>query len=519
MNHRFTHSIIFAAASMLLVPFALAQQPESPSASSQSSEQKKGTGIVPFGVKLVPEMPAPGAPKPFHFPDASTKTLANGLRVYVVTDHSEPAVAVRLVMTSAGTVKDPPGMPGVAEMTANMLTQGTEKRSAKEIAEAIDFIGGSLEASAGTDATNVSLDVVKKDLPTGLDLMSDVVLHPAFRAEELERQRQQLLSSLTVQYSDPDFLASAAFSRVVYGASPYGLPAEGTPDTIKKLDPRALAMFHDADYAPNQALLGFSGDITPEEAFAAAEKYFGAWPEVKIVATAAAAPSDLQGQHILLIDKPDAVQTQIRVGKLGIKRSDPNYVPVVVMNRIFGGGYNSRLNTEVRVKKGLTYGAYSSFNPHRQAGSFSVSTFTRTAATVDAARLVVDLIAKMSSGDVTPQEMDFARDYLAGVYPIQSETAEQVADRVLTVAAFDLPKDYNYTYPDRVRGVTPAQVKEMAQKYLSTDDLDIVLAGNVSAFRDALKKAFPRATYQEIPFDRLDVLAPDLMASAKAKPN
>jgi zinc protease len=519
MNHRSTYSIIIAAASMLLVPFASAQQPESPSASSQSSGQKKGTGVVPSGVKLVPEMPAPGAPKPFNFPDASTKTLANGLRVYVVTDHGEPAVAVRLLMTSAGTVKDPRGMPGVAAMTANMLTQGTEKRSAKEIAEAIDFIGGSLEASAGTDATNVSLDVVKKDLPTGLDLMSDVVLHPAFRAEELERQRQQLLSSLTVQYSDPDFLASAAFSRVVYGASPYGLPAEGTPDTIKKLDPRALAMFHDADYAPNQALLGFSGDITPEEAFAAAEKYFGAWPEVKIAATAPAAPSALQGQHILLIDKPDAVQTQIRVGKLGIERSDPNYVPVVVMNRIFGGGYNSRLNTEVRVKKGLTYGAYSSFNPHRQAGSFSVSTFTRTAATVDAARLVVDLIAKMSSGDVTPQEMDFARDYLAGVYPIQSETAEQVADRVLTVAAFDLPKDYNYTYPDRVRGVTPAQVKEMAQKYLSTDDLDIVLAGNVSAFRDALKKAFPNATYQEIPFDRLDVLAPDLMASARPKTN
>jgi zinc protease len=519
MNHRFTYSIVFAAASMLLVPFALAQQPESPSASSQSSEQKKGTGVVPSGVKLVSEMPAPGVPKPFNFPDAATKTLANGLRVYVVTDHSEPAVAVRLLMTSAGTVKDPQGMPGVAEMTANMLTQGTEKRSAKEIAEAIDFIGGSLEASAGTDATNVSLDVVKKDLATGLDLMSDVVLHPAFRAEELERQRQQLLSSLTVQYSDPDFLASAAFSRVVYGASPYGLPAEGTPDTIKKLDPQALAMFHDADYAPNQALLGFSGDITPDEAFAAAEKYFGAWPEVTIEVAAAAAPSALQGQHILLIDKPDAVQTQIRVGKLGIKRSDPNYVPVVVMNRIFGGGYNSRLNTEVRVKKGLTYGAYSSFNPHRQAGSFSVSTFTRTAATVDATRLAVDLIAKMSSGDVTPQEMDFARDYLAGVYPIQSETAEQVADRVLTVAAFDLPKDYNYTYPDRVRGVTSAQVKEMAQKYLNTDDLDIVLAGNVSAFRDALKKAFPNATYQEIPFDRLDVLAPDLMASAKAKTN
>src|ERR1700728_618927 len=171
MTHALVRWIFLMAAIAMLSSAALAQQPESPSASSQSSEQKKGTGVVPPGVKLVPEMPAPGAPKQFNFPDAATKTLANGLRVYVVTDHSEPAVAVRLLMTSAGTVKDPQGMPGVAEMTANMLTQGTQKRSAKEIAEAIDFIGGSLEASAGTDATNVSLAVVKKNLAPGLDLI------------------------------------------------------------------------------------------------------------------------------------------------------------------------------------------------------------------------------------------------------------------------------------------------------------------------------------------------------------
>ncbi len=512
MKRTARNSTLFAAAWILAATIASAQQapPEHSSSSAASTDQKNGTGVVPPGVKLVPEMPAAGAPKPFNFPEAATKTLANGLRVFVVTDHSEPAVAARLVLMSAGTIKDPAGMPGVAQMTANMLTQGTEKRSAKEIAEAIDFVGGSLEASASSDATDVSLGVVKKDLATGLDLMSDVVLHPSFRAEELDRQRQQLLSSLTVQYSDPDFLASAAFSRLVYGNSPYGWPAQGTPDTIKKLDPRILAKFHDANYVPNQALLAFAGDITPEEAFAAAEKYFGAWPTTQIVVAALPAPSPVQGLHVWLIDKPDAVQTQIRVGKLGIQRGDPNYIPVVVMNRVFGGGYNSRLNTEVRVKKGLTYGAYSSFNPHRSAGSFAVGTYTRTAATVDALKLVVDLIAQMSSGDVTPQEMDFARDYLAGVYPIQSETAEQVAGRVLTVVAYGLPRDFNYTYPDRIRGVTPAQVREMARKYLGADNLDIVLAGNVGAFRDALKKAFPDAQYQEIPFDQVDLLAPDL---------
>jgi zinc protease len=516
MKRAINRSILFVGAFAFVAAAALAQQAAPPpSQPAAAPDQKNGTGVVPSGVKLVPEMPAPGAPTHFRFPQPATKTLANGLRVFVVTDHSEPAVAVSLETLSAGSTKDPAGMPGVAQMTANLLTQGTTKRSAREIAEAIDFIGGSLEASAGKDSTDVSLDVVKKDLAAGLDLMSDVVLHPSFRGEELERQRQQLLSGLTIQYSDPDYLASAAFSRLVYGSSPYGWPAEGTPDSVEKLDPAVLAKFHDANYAPNQSLLAFAGDITPEEAFAAAEKYFGAWPKLDVPAAAPVAPEPFTGMHIWLIDKPDAVQTQIRAGKLGIRRGDPDYIPVVVMNRIFGGGYNSRLNTVVRLKNGLTYNAGSSFNPHRSAGSFAVETFTRTEKTVDATKLVVDLISQMSSGDVTPQEMDFARDYLAGVYPIQSETAEQVAGRVLTAAAYDLPADYNSTYPDKIRATTAAQINDMARRYLSAKDLDLVFAGNVSAFRDALKKAFPDAKYEEIPFDQVDLLSPDLR---KAKP-
>jgi zinc protease len=511
MKRALNRSILLLAALALTAAAVSAQQPAAAAARTNSAQNRKvGTGIVPPGVKLVPEMPPPGAPRPFNFPRAATKTLPNGLRVFVVTDRSQPAIAARLVIPTAGSTRDPREMPGVAQMTADMLTQGTAKRSAQEIAEAIDFIGGSLDASAGKDSTTVTLDIVKKDLDTGLDLMSDVVLHPAFSAKELDRQRRQLLSNLTVEYSDPEYLASVVFGRAVYGGSPYGWPAEGTPETVKKLDRQELAKFHDANYTPNQSLLAFAGDITPEQAFAAAEKYFGAWPRRVVTLAPPPAPAASEGMHVWLIDKPDAVQTQIRVGKLGIRRADPNYIPVVVMNRIFGGGYNSRLNTEVRIKKGLTYGADSAFSAHRYAGAFVAGTFSRTAVTVEATQLVVHLIAQMATGEVTRHEIDFARDYLAGVYPIQSETAEQVADRVLTVAAFGLPADYNSTYPDRIRAVTSAQVKQMAQRYLSADDLDLVLVGNIAAFRDNLKKAFPNAKYEEIPFDRVDVLAPDL---------
>jgi zinc protease len=514
-------AILCAAAAAAIVPAALAQQGSAPVSRSESEPStsqgpQKASGIVPPGVKLAPEMPAPGAPRPFEFPAAATYTLPNGLRVFVVTDHREPAVAARLVILSAGSIQDPAGMPGVAGMTAGLLTQGTAKRSAKEIAETIDFVGGTLEAKAGRDATTVTLDVVKKDLGVGMDLLSDVVLHPAFRTEELDRQRQQLLSDLEVQYSDPNYLATLAFARTLYGDSPYGLPEQGTPATIKKLQREDFVKFHDANYAPNPAVLGFAGDITPEEAFAIAEKYFGSWPKIDVPSTPPQVPSSATATHVWLIDKPDAVQTQIRVGRIAIRRADPDFLPLDVTNHIFGGSYNSRLNTEVRIKKGLTYGASSSFTPHRYTGSLAVETYTRTEATVDATKLVMDLLTGMSQGKISQKELDFARDYLAGVYPIESETAEQVVDRVLTVAAFDLPADYNQTYPAKVRATSLEQVRATARKYFTTGDLDIVLVGNVSAFRDALKKQFAGAEITEIPFGEVDILSPALRASKQS---
>ncbi|MFZ0085958.1 MAG: pitrilysin family protein, partial [Candidatus Acidiferrales bacterium] len=399
-------AVAAAATTPAFAPAACAQDqapaaPRSQTEPPSSQEPQKASGVVPPGVKLLPQMPGPSAPRPFHFPKAATMTLPNGLRVFVVTDHSEPAIAARLVILSAGSIKDPSSMPGVAQMAANLLTQGTEKRSAKDIAEGIDFIGGQLNAMAGRDATTVTLDIVKKDLATGMDLMSDVVLHPTFRAEELERQRQQLLSTLQVQYADPEYLATLVFARSVYGTSPYGLPPEGTPATVQKFQPGDFVKFRDANYAPNESLLGFAGDITPEEAFAVAAKYFGGWPKVDVPLTEPPAPSSATAQQIWLIDKPDAVQTQIRVGKIAIPRNDPDFLPLDVTNHILGGSYNSRLNTEVRIKKGLTYGASSSMNPHRYTGSLVVSTYTRTEATVEATKLVMDILNGMSQGEIT----------------------------------------------------------------------------------------------------------------------
>ncbi|MFZ0640329.1 MAG: pitrilysin family protein [Candidatus Acidiferrales bacterium] len=491
--------------------------------STQTSTQENahGTGVVPAGVNLDPQMPAAQPPRPFHFPHAETRTLSNGLRVFVVADHRQPAVAVRLVLMSAGATNDPAGMPGIASMTAGMLTQGTETRSAQQFAQAIDFVGGHIAASASDDDTDASVNVVSRDLDLGINMLSDAVLHPAFSQEELARQKQQALSSLSVGYSDPAYLATAVFDRTVFGESPYGMPSDGTPETVSKIARDDLVKFHDSNYAPNEALLAFAGDVTPERAFALAEKYFGSWEKKELPAAEPAAPPQTQGLRFIVIDKPDAVQTQIRVGNLGIRRDDPDYIPLVVTNRIFGGGYNSRLNTEVRIKKGLTYGANSSFEAERFAGEFVADTFTRTEATAEATKLVVDLISQMSSGDVKPEELKFAQDYLSGVYPIQSETAAQVAGRVLAVAEYGLAPDYNDTYQQKILAVDESSVKQMAARYFNSQNLDVVLVGNASQFLPAVKAEFPGAQWQEIPFNELDLLSPNLRqgkAEAPADP-
>ncbi|HEV2298164.1 MAG TPA: pitrilysin family protein [Candidatus Acidoferrales bacterium] len=508
---------ILSLALFATLTFPVQAQDQSAQQSVASSDQKP-SGVVPPGVKLVPQMPEIHPPRPFHFPDAATRTLPNGLRIFVVADHRQPSVAVSLVMMSAGTIHDPSRMPGIAQMTAAMLTQGTPTHSAQQFAQAIDSVGGSISASADDDATSADLSIVASDADFGMQLLSDAVLHPAFSDQELGRQRQQALSGLQVEYSDAGYLASAVFDRAVYGASPYGLPGEGTPDSVKKIQRDDLVKFHDSSYAPNAALLAFAGDITPERAFALAEKYFGSWEKKGLPAEEAAAPAPLSGLHFFIVDKPDAVQTQIRVGKLGIRRDSPDYLPLLVTNRIFGGGFNSRLNTEVRVKKGLTYGAFSGFNANRFAGSLDAGTSTRTEATVEATKLIVDLIAKMSTGDVTPAELKFAQEYLSGVYPIQSETAAQVAGRILTVAKYGLPADYNDTYQQNILGVDEASVRGMASRYFNPQDLDIVLVGNAAKFLDALRADYPNAKWDEIPLAQLDLLSPDLHKPAAAVP-
>ena len=511
-----------ARLSMVVLAASLALQSTSAPVSAQARGNAQAPPATP-GVKLVEKMPDAAPPRPFPFPTPVSKTLPSGLRVFVVSAHArgpnvpvDPAVSVEMLIRNAGSGRDPQNKPGLAGFTGDLLRQGTGKRTAQEIAAAIDFVGGTLSAGAGRDSTTLGVTVVKKDFALGMDLLSDITLHAKFAPEEIARRQQRSLSGFRSRYEDADYLASAVFRRTVFGMTAYGMPPDGTPASVSAITRDDLVAFRDQYYVPNETIMAFAGDITPEEAFAAAEKYFGAWEKKTVTPPTIAPPEQPGGLRILVVDMPDAVQTQIRVGRLGIPRNHPDFLPLAVTNYIFGGGFNSRLNAETRVNRGLTYGASSAFAGALYAGDFVADTYTRTEATVETTKVILDEIRKMAGGDVTGEELTVARDYLSGVFVIATETPNQVAGRVTNAAFYGLPDDYNQTYPAKVRAMTAEQVQQMAGRYFDANSQNLVLVGNASAFRDGLKAAFPAAKYEEISADELDLMSPNLRKAAAA---
>ncbi len=456
-----------------------------------------------------PATPPPPQPmRQLRFPPFAEHALPNGLRVVLVERHAEPAVSLRLVVP-AGRLYEPAPRAGLASATADLLTQGTASRSAQQIAAAIDGVGGSLDAGSTADFTYVSAAVTSDQLDLGLELLSDVVLHPSFPAAEVERWRRKSLSNLELQRANAGYLASLAFQGAVFGSYPYGLPQAGTPATVRALTRDDMVAFHHGHFLPNAAILAVVGDFRPDQALASVERALGSWARAEVPRPPALQlPSATQGRRVLVVDKPDAVQTQIRVGQAALAYTDPDYFTATVYNTVLGGGSSGRLFQEIRRKHGLAYGAYSGFAEQLVSGSFSANTSTKTASTVEALRLTLELIAAMGTAPVPAAELDEAKAYLNGSFPLDIETGAKVASRVLTTFSYGLGRDFLDSYRERISAVTAADVQRFAATRLHADHMVIVLVGNAAAFGPALTKLV--GSYETIPAADLDPLAPGL---------
>lgn len=455
-------------------------------------------------------------PKPAVLPAAALRVLPNGLKVVVIERHSLPLVTLRLTVKT-GAEGDPPHLPGTAQMVAGLLNEGTTHRSAREIAEAIDGVGGSVDAGADWDDSFAGISVLSDRTDLAFNLLSDMVIHPAFAPAEVERIRKQTVSTLELMRTDPAYVADNVFNRVELGGTAYGHPADGTLESVGRITPGDLRDFHAKHYRPSNALLAVVGDVTAAEAFRRADQFFGGWTELSGAASRgllSLVPE--RPRRVIVIDKPDAVQTEIRVGNLGIRRASPDYFALTVANQVLGGPAANRLFKALRTEHGLTYSASSELVCHEITGSWEAKTSTRSAETVKSVDLLVEQIKLFRDGPISGPELENARNYLIGHLALEFESAEGIATETLDLMVHGLPLDYWNRFPEKIQALTAEEVLATTRQYLDPDRAVIVLVGNVAAFKKDLKKLGPA---QIIPLRDVDLSSPNLVRTGAAGKN
>jgi zinc protease len=408
--------------------------------------------------------PAPLPARDIKFPPYELQMLPNGLQVVAVLHHEQPVVNMRLLIR-AGASSDPKNKLGLAHMAASLLDQGTKTKSASELNDEIDFIGGAMGAGAGTDLTFVNIVVMKDSFEKGMRMLSDISRQPGFVQAEIDRQKQQTLSGLRVSLEDPEYVANSVFDRLVYGFHPYGLPESGTPDTVSSISRDDLVAYHQKNFLPNNAILAVVGDVTAEEAFATAKKVFGDWEKRDLPTQTFIDPPD-PTRRVIVINKPDAVQTEVRVGHIGIARKHPDYMAVNLAIRILGGEGSNRLHQVLRTQRGLTYGAQANMDTLKESGDFEAETNTRSDATGEVLRLIVDEFWRIQRERVSEYELADAKAYLTGSFPLTIETPEAIAMQVVNVLFYGLPLDQLQTFRERVNAVTVDDIQRVARAYL-----------------------------------------------------
>ncbi len=447
--------------------------------------------------------PPPAAPRPVQFPKPVEKTLANGLRVIVVERHGTPLVTSQLLIKNGGEV-DPIELAGLSNMVADLITKGTQKRSATDIAEAVEALGGSLYSSARWDSSRVGVDVISTKVGPAVDILADVVLHPTFKEDEIERLRQQTLDDLTVELGEPGAIARYVAARIVFGDAPYGHPLAGTPASVALIKREAFVKYHGRWYRPDNAILVFGGDIKAANAFALAQKYFGDWKKPAEALPVLPAPPAVTSAaaRVVVVDKPDAGQAAVLVARAGISRNDPDYFGGLVLNSVLSG-YSGRLNQEIRIKRGLSYGAGSSLDARRTVGPFVATAQTKNQSAVQVAELLLGEVGRLATAPVPDIELSPRKAVVVGNFARSLETSAGLAAQVANLAVYGLSFDEINRYITSVQNIQASDVQKFAGAHLDAKGTSIVIVGNAKEFLPELRKKYSQV--EVIPMAELDL--------------
>jgi zinc protease len=421
--------------------------------------------------------PALGPAPELKLPAIQRRALSNGLPVWLIESHEVPLAQVNLLI-QAGSADDPANRPGVASLTAAMLDEGAAARSSLEIADAVDFLGAVLNTSSSFDASSVRLNVPVARLAEALPIMADVALRPTFPQQDLERLRQERLTSLLQAQDDPSSIASLAFSRLLYGPTHrYGTNAIGTPAALKALAAEDLRTFHSAYYAPANATLVVVGDVRMDAVLPLLERQFGAWKGAAKTRAAIQLAPQHASREIVIVDKPSAEQSQVRIGWIGVPRSTPDYFTLVVLNTVLGGSFTSRLNQNLRETHGYAYGASSRFDMRLSAGPFVADAGVQTDKTAEALKEFFNELEGIQK-PISNEELARAKNYLALGFPADFETTGDLSRRIEELIVYRLPENYFEQYVSKIQAVTPAAVQKAAATYVQPGKFLVVVVGD-----------------------------------------
>jgi zinc protease len=442
----------------------------------------------PDHLGLAPKVAVPVAPDVSI--DKATKTLGNGLKVVVIENAEVPFVTYTLGL-DYGAYADPKDKPGVASMALPMLTRGTKDHDYKALTDELDTHAISIGGSAGMDASTVFASSVTPQADRALELLAEVVQAPTFPQKELDQLIKQTRTGLAITERSPDWLADRELRRRMFPGHPYERLADAQAKELDKIDRASLEAWWSTHARPDAAVLYIAGDVKAEEAFASAEKFFGGWKVAgeapKIAVPEPPAPTKTK---IWLVDRP-ANQSQIRVGHVGITQKDPDWPVAKVMSDVLGGGFNSRLNDTIRVKKGLTYGAGGGFTAERFAGRLVVRTFSKNATVAETVKTILEELERIKKEAPSPQEETDSKSYLIGRFAAARETPQDLVSDLWALEYQDLPDDYYQQYLQSVAKVTSKDVVSIAKEHVDTDHLVIIVVGPAKKLAPALRQIAP----------------------------
>jgi zinc protease len=423
--------------------------------------------------------------------------LKNGMTLLLMEQREIPIVSFSFIVKT-GSTADPAGREGAASLTAELLRKGTKTRRADQLSAELDYIGGQLGASATLDYSSGRAEFLKKDLNTGLNLLADAMLNPAFPQDEVTKLLKQRLDGVRAAKDRAQGVIGSYFNAYLFGNHPYGRPTGGDEKSLAAITREDVIKFYEAYYTPSNTILAVAGDFNAAEMERTLAEKFGGWAAKDAPAVNLPEPASAQGKRLLLIDKPDSTQTFYQIGNLGIARNNPDRVYIRVINTLFGGRFTSMLNDALRVSSGLTYGAGSSFTQNRARGQFVISTFTRNETTEKAIDMTLDVLKRLREQGVSESDLKSAKAYIKGQFPPQIETTDQMAAQVSQLEFYGLDEREINDFYAKIDGMTIDDARRVIKQYFPLDDLVFVLIGKATEIERVAKKYAPKVDAKSI---------------------